>query len=301
MQLFIIILAYGFFFFSFKEKGIHLKEYFQSTTSNSALSLVSSLSDEVKETSGLANFNDFLITHNDRNNKNIIYVLEKNTGKIKARIKVSGAENKDWEDLAESDEHLFIADIGNNDGNRKDLKIYKINKSNISFKDGDKVEVDEVIEFSYPGQQYFSSSKSHNFDGEALIYLNNSLYIFSKNREGNISKVYKIPANAGKYEAALIDKIEFSGSITGAALSPLQNTLALVGYNKKGNSFVYIISDFKEDAFSSGQKKLITLGPFKQIGQTEGIVFEGNSTLYISSEKIKNVEAKLYKLNLMLN
>ena len=50
-------------------------------------------------------------------------------GTILRTISIANASNIDWEDLAENDTHLFIADIGNNNGNRQDLKIYTILKS----------------------------------------------------------------------------------------------------------------------------------------------------------------------------
>jgi hypothetical protein len=295
----LIFLFYSLFFYSQEVSPAIKKDNHQKQISGQLLALVSELSDEIKETSGLALYKDYLITHNDRKNKNFLYFLNKETGKIKSKIEVEGAENIDWEDLTQNNDHLFIADIGNNDGNRRDLKIYKIKKSDLKIQDGKKFKVDGIIELTYPDQTNFSSRKNHNFDGEAIVFLNDFLYIFSKSRQGDVSKVYKIPAKAGKYTAKLIDKIEISGSITGAALSPSNNLLALVGYNKNSDCFVYLIQDFQTDHFSSGKKSKISLGSFKQLGQTEGIVFEGNQYVYISSEKTKNVNARLYKLKLV--
>lgn len=302
MYILYTLIKYYLIFFSFKESSpVFIEEFSQKYFSKQSFTLVSKLPDEVKETSGLANFHNYLITHNDANNKNLLYILNKETGNIKTRIKVAGAENVDWEDLAESNEHIFIADIGNNDGNRKNLKIYKLKKSDISINEGAQLVPEGKIEFSYPDQNNFTSKKNHNFDGEALIYLNNFLYIFTKNRNGDISNVYKIPATPGPQKARLIDKLEFSGNITGAALSPSGKILALVGYNKNSDCFVYLIHDFKDDIYSSGKKNKINLGPFKQLGQTEGIVFEDENNLIISSEKIKNVEARLYKMKIQMN
>jgi hypothetical protein len=48
--------------------------------------------------------------------------------------------------LAENNTHIFIADIGNNSGNGKDLKIYTIIKSD--SKESNTVS-EEIISFSY--------------------------------------------------------------------------------------------------------------------------------------------------------
>ena len=54
-----------------------------------------------------------------------MYYLSKK-GEIKYKRKISSAKNKDWEDITRDDKYIYIADMGNNFNNRKDLKIYKI-------------------------------------------------------------------------------------------------------------------------------------------------------------------------------
>ena len=43
-------------------------------------------------------------------------------------LSVNKEENVDWEDITQDETHIYIADFGNNNGNRTDLKIYKILK-----------------------------------------------------------------------------------------------------------------------------------------------------------------------------
>ena len=83
------------------------------------------LGKDLIETSGLEVYGENLITHNDSGGEASLYYLSKK-GEIKYKRKISSAKNKDWEDITRDDKYIYIADMGNNFNNRKDLKIYKI-------------------------------------------------------------------------------------------------------------------------------------------------------------------------------
>jgi hypothetical protein len=82
----------------------------------------------VKKTSGLLFLDGKIITHNDSGDAANLYEIDSLSGAILRTISISNATNIDLEGLAENDTHLFIADIGNNNGNREDLKIDTILK-----------------------------------------------------------------------------------------------------------------------------------------------------------------------------
>jgi hypothetical protein len=260
--------------------------------------LITSLSHVVKETSGLAFFNNRLITHNDKGSTNTLYVINPQNGEVNTRISIEGASNIDWEDLAESSDYLFVGDMGNNNGDRKDLKIYKIKKSKFTFDQDASVTIDEIIHFSYPDQVDFDPNKDHNFDCEAIIYYNNFIYLFSKNRLDKKCNVYKIPAQGGHHQAVLIDTFFAEGRITAAAIHPNNNEIVLLGYNKKAGCFIWHLSNFQGEKFFSGKKKYISLGSYEAIGQTEGVVFKSEKEIYISSEKTETLAPRLYQLSL---
>jgi hypothetical protein len=265
---------------------------------NAVIKSIISLPEEIKETSGLAYFNNLLYTHNDKGNSNSLYALNKNNGKIESTYTISDVKNIDWEDLAESEEYIFIGDIGNNDGNRRDLRIFKIKKSKFLNKESTNIKVDEIIEFKFADQDQFKNSKKHNFDSEALIYFKDYLYLFSKNRGGSLCNVYKIPSKSGNYTVKIIDSFNIKGLITGAAIAPSNNRIILTGYDKDANSFIYTLEGFNNDRFFTGKSSRIILGTFEKIGQIEGVVFEDENTIFISSEKTKDQKPKLYKLKL---
>lgn len=63
------------------------------------------------------------------------------------------APNTDWEDLTMDDKgNLYIADVGNNLNERKDLCVLKLN-ANSAFQ-SDSINVEKIY-FSYAGQRFF--------------------------------------------------------------------------------------------------------------------------------------------------
>lgn len=177
--------------------------FFISISAFSQKKRVGELGNKLKEISGLAFLNDsVLIAHNDGGNDAEIYFLNL-IGEKFHTVKIENATNKDWEDITvDAKGHIFIADIGNNNNNRKDLCIYKINTSNILEKES--VKADKIL-FNYPDQKEFPPAENNlHFDAEALAYYKDSLYIFTKCRaepfDGK-SFCYSLPTKPGTYVA----------------------------------------------------------------------------------------------------
>ena len=108
----------------------------------------------VDEISGLAisRMNpDVLWVINDSGDKENIYALS-HSGEMIAGIKVDGAENDDWEDLAlfsyQGVDHLLIADTGGNTSNRKTFDLYIVREPNV-FETPKSVNVQWRIRFQY--------------------------------------------------------------------------------------------------------------------------------------------------------
>lgn len=255
-------------------------------------SLLTVLDSKVRESSGLIYFDGLLLTHNDKGGKNELYAIDSLTGAIIKTFTINGAENIDWEDLAQSDEHIFVCNTGNNDGIRKDLSIYKLNKAD--FKNSNTVSVQETIRFSYPDQISFVKSNKHNFDCEGVVYASGNLYLFTKNRGDNHTTLYKLPSTGGDYKAERLTQFNVNMRVTAADLSPDKTKLVLLG-NKDKVSSLWIFSDFKNEEFFSGKKKQILLGRFDTLGQMEGLVFMNSNTLYISNEEEAGVPQSLHK------
>ncbi len=265
----------------------------QYATRNINPALLTNLDRKVEESSGLALVNGHLITHNDRGNKNKLYTINPSSGRVTGSIQLNNVQNHDWEDLTQSDEHLYVGDMGNNNGDRKNLAIYKISKSRLQFAGEQTAAVDEIISFEYPNQTDFTKGKDHNFDCEGIIYKDGYLYLFSKNRLDKYSSLYRIPAKEGHHEAELISTFAVGGKITGAAINS-NGQVAIIGFRKKHDCFVWLLDEYEENDFFSGRKTQITLGPFRHIGQTEALIYVNDTSLLISSEAVDDIEPRLY-------
>lgn len=242
------------------------------------------------ETSGLLFYNNTLITHTDSGGKAQLYEINATTGAITRMVDITNATNVDWEDIAQDAAYIYIGDIGNNSGNRTDLKIYKISKSDYNTSDG-KVTA-EIISYSYADQLDFTPSPNMtNWDAEGLISYGDRLLIFTKNWVDRNTNVYAIPKTSGTHSAVLVSSYNTNGLITGADSSPDEKVIYLIGYSTSEAPFMYTIHDIPENSLDIFSGKIsdkivdiVSLGY-----QVEGIaLFEMTPTthrIYLSNEK----------------
>jgi len=242
---------------------------------------------EINETSALVKIKKGWITVNDSGNEATIFVFDKK-GEITHTCFIDNVENTDWETLAfDQEEYLYIGDIGNNRNNRKELAIYKVKMEDVLKKDTVKA---EKIIFIYPEQLQFPPLENRlYYDAEALIYRDNQLFIFTKNRTvpfDGISKIYQVPTELGKYKAKLIDTLQLPAtnwreeSITDATY--YKNRLFVLTYSK-----VYVLE--KEDNQWTIQQTI----PFDSWTQKEGIAVDGKY-IYLTDENATGIFSNNY-------
>ena len=136
--------------------------------------------------------------------------------------------------MQDDEGRIYIADSGNNDNERRDLKFYRIpsplaNAQNTVFAD--------TIGFYYENQDKFPPPDSASFfDSEASFVFGDSIYLFIKDRskpyQGK-TLLYQIPATVGTHKAILKEefqtlKTKAEGSITSADISPSGTKVALI-------------------------------------------------------------------------
>ncbi|MCC9073582.1 T9SS C-terminal target domain-containing protein [Flavobacterium sp. F-65] len=256
------------------------------------------LSDSIKETSGIIAFNSLLWTHNDDHDKTI-YGLNPQ-GEIKKKIILEKAINTDWEEIAQDSTHIYLGDFGNNYiGNRTDLHILKIDKK--SFLTGNPVI--DTISFSYANQTRFTPEKPNktNFDCEAFIVRNDSIYLFTKQWKHNKTSIYTLPNKSGNHVAQLKETIDVKGLITGVTYLPTQKLIVLCGYSKIGKPFLFLLYDYKNNDFLAGNKRRIKIAlPFHQV---EGIATEDGLHYYLTNESlirkpVLNVPQQIHQIDL---
>ena len=247
----------------------------------------------VHETSGLIFWRGNLWTHNDSGGESEIYCLDTLKGRVLQTISISNARNYDWEDIAQDGDYIYIGDIGNNVGNRRNQCIYKIAKSAIPLSGDASVEA-EIIHFSYGDQKsYESDVYNHDYDCEALIAYGDKLLLFSKNWADQKSRVYESPKTAGTYVLEPKGVLEVDGLITGADISPDGKQIALCGY-KNYEPFAVLIYDFLPgDIITGSTRRIGFTGMFGT--QTEGITFFTGGKVLISAEKTPIAPARIYR------
>ncbi|MBF4493528.1 T9SS C-terminal target domain-containing protein [Flavobacterium sp. MR2016-29] len=239
------------------------------------------LSDSIKETSGLIAFNNLFWTHNDDHDKTI-YGLD-SLGNIRKKITLDKVINNEWEEISQDGSFIYIGDFGNNyAGNRSDLKILKIEKN--SFLEGSPNI--ETISFTYSDQTDFSKKKGNttNFDCEAFIVSKDSIYLFTKQWSTSKTAIYALPNQPGNHIAKFKENLDVKGLVTGATYLESKKLIVLCGYSKVGKPFLYLLYDFKNYAFLSGNKRRIELPlSFHQI---EGIATSNGLNYYLTNENL---------------
>ncbi|MGB3948273.1 MAG: T9SS type A sorting domain-containing protein [Bacteroidia bacterium] len=262
------------------------------------LTVKANLPSVLDESSGIEATNKNSIwSHNDSSGETKLYNFD-STGALLRTLTILNASNIDWEDVAiDTAGNFYIGDIGNNDNNRQDLKIYIIPAPQSIL--GDTVSA-QTINYTYANQISFPPADSlKNFDAEAMIVYNDSIFIFSKDRTDPYSgytNLYSMPKTPGTYVAELVDSF-YTGSgpqqfysITAADISANQNRLVLLAYNR-----CWIFSDFVGSNFFGGEVKMLE---FTNFSQKEGICFASENELYITDELNSGIGQKLYYLNI---
>lgn len=175
---------------------------------------------EISEASGLAASQKtpgLLYTHNDSGGQAVIYVLNA-SGLMPAKIQLSDATNRDWEDIAVARDprsgvsHVLVGDIGDNSAVRPSCVIYRFAEPELSdtLLIPDRV---DRLEFSY---------EDGPRDAEALFAdpRSGDIYILAKREEK--PGIYRIPYpqdTAGPYLARRVGSMPFNW-ITAADCSP---------------------------------------------------------------------------------
>jgi len=253
---------------------------------------------ELKEISAveMTTKSDLIWTLEDKGNEANLYAIDWK-GKLVSTLSITDAVNNDWEDLTSDGEgNVYIGDFGNNDNERKDLCIYKVDAAQLNKST---TKIASKISFYFPEQKDFPPTKSGLFyDVEAFFILNNTFYLFTKNRSSQFdgtTLLYSVPNEIGNHRARFISSFKTCDvykkcAITSADSSPDGKSIVLLS-----GASVWVFTDYKNDDFFSGKAHQIDLQHFSQ---KEGICFGKNNKIYISDERKKKSGGKLYELDL---
>ena len=271
---------------------------------NYSLNLVANLVDTLSENSGLVWAAGKLYTFNDSGSGTKVYEVTAN-GTIIRTIHIANSTNVDWEAMTSDSTYFYLGDFGNNNGNRTDLCIYRLLKSEVTNNALDTV-VAEKMNFSWADQLDFTSAyNANNFDCEAFYATEDSLFLFSKNWVDLKTKCYSLPNYwIDTLNATLNSQFDVDGLITDACKDTINDRIYLLGYKNNGSnfytSFIWCLWDHASNFIFSGNKRRIEIGNVLTVSQTEGITLSDNGTAYVSAEKVINIitiPAKLFNLN----
>jgi len=262
--------------------------------------LVSNLSHVYNETSGLAFFNDTILSINDSGNQPVLHALRSTDGQHLQSWPIANALNVDWEALALSPTMLFIGDIGNNAGNRSTLDIYRMDRTAL-LPTATSLSAQKLT-FKYADQPAQSLPiNAHNYDSEAMFYWQDSLHILSKNWQNLWTRHYVLPSN---WQDTLVlsprDSFYVNGLVTDAAIDEVSNQIYLLGYKKEQSglysSFMYRFLNANNLFFASDYQR-VELGSTLNLAQTEGLCMSGAHKGYMTGEQIVSVITIVAKLH----
>lgn len=234
----------------------------------------------INETSGLEFYNNHFITHNDSGGEPTLYVFNER-GEVIETIGLNKnpdfeIKNNDWEDITSDNKYLFVADTGNNFGNRDNLNIIRVSK-------GADFMVDGIIEISYSDQESFFPRPKHKYDAEAIIVIEDKIALFSKDRENLNTDLYLVNKNMNGSQI-LTSEVSYDVDtlITGGDFDEDRNLLALVSYNSNGNQYLLLFENFELNNLKKNTFKKFKI-PLEQ-AQIEAIKIIDEKAFWVTSE-----------------
>lgn len=261
--------------------------------------VITPMATALNETSGLVVLDDQVWTQLDSGNPNALYRVDPANGEVLRMVTVTNATNVDWEDITTDEDWLYIGDHGNNNGNRTNLRVYRVALDEL-LDPGTTEILADTIRFAYALQTDFTTANNNNdWDCEAMIAVDDSLFLFSKNWVSGTSYLYALPAEPGDHLAQRRDTLDAQGLITGATYDPGNGAIALVGYAETFYTpFVWRLAGYPGHAFFQGvtQRNPLASG----ITQMEAIAWASTANVYMSNETSILNGARLWGMTLDL-
>jgi hypothetical protein len=251
----------------------------------------------LSETSGLIKWNNQIWTHNDSGGDTNLYALDTLNGSIIRSLPLNGISNTDWEEISQDSSFIYIGDFGNNqNGVRSDLKILRVSKNSILTNSP----LIKTINFTYSNQTNFTAlaANTTDFDCEAFLVSKDSIYLFTKQWSNRQTSTYALPKNPGTHIAKLQSTMDVQGLITGSVYIESKKLVVLSGYSPLLQPFIYLLYDFQDSRYFSGNKRKIIIS--LAFHQVEGITTANGLKYYISNEYLPqlNILQKLHILDL---
>jgi len=235
------------------------------------------LSPLLGEISGMCFKDDDIYAINDGGNGAYIFKIDLHTGELLEKFRFYNIRNHDWEELSIYNGYLYIGDLGNNYGIRKDLAIHRIS-------------IDSLHERKPPvlttgvkymmQQEYRGGMHNHEWDCEAMVVTGSGIVCFSKNWKDLITKMYIVKEGKNNVLNA-VDTFNAGFLITGAYFQNPEKSLYLCGYYKN-DTYLLHFKNIDDMGFNTDCTKYII--PELKFTQIESVFVRGKY-IYLASER----------------
>ena len=238
----------------------------------------------INESSGLAasrkySASELLITHNDSGGEPKLFYVNLH-GETVAEVLLKGATNIDWEDMAITDDWIYVGDIGDNMRKRESVTIYRLREPEFNpRKTGQKREATcEKMTLKYPDAPCDSETLMATRNGEIIL--------ISKN--GGPSRFYKTPRAFENNATQTLEKIgeySFTGKTassyltTGGDLSPSGMSFIVRTYT---HAYAWSLLD---ETWKRAIKDTPYIWELPTSKQGEAICFAADSSAYFLSSE----------------
>ncbi len=256
--------------------------------------LLTALPAQLNETSGLIVLDDAIWTILDSGAPAEVYQVDPTDGSVLRTVQLLGATNSDFEEITADANWVYVGDFGNNSGSRTNLRVYRLPRAELENESTTQIAV-EVIGFSFADQTDFTPAiNATNFDCEAFVAVDDSLFVFSKRWLDGRTQIYALPALPGDHVAEVRGTYDTDGVVTAASWDGTDRLVLLGHEGDPGQPFVVLLNNIQgHDFFGSlGIRRPVDLFDH----QTEGIAWLTPDKWVIGNEFLAGSPAALWSV-----
>lgn len=189
-------------------------------------------------------------------------------------VRVEGCKNNDWEDIALDDKgNLIIADLGNNNGRRKQLMLHFVSEPKPGAVS---VRPTRTLRVHYEDQK----GDSPDYDCEAVFSAGGRIYFLTKHRSDKRTRLYRLAGESTTRSnpLRLVGSFDVGGMVTAADASPDGKLVAVLTYTT-----LWVFSYDRASGSIFTKSESVHRTPIFA-WQAEAVAWEGNDELVIANE-----------------
>jgi len=189
-------------------------------------------------------------------------------------VRVEGCKNNDWEDIALDEKgNLIIADVGNNNGRRKQLMLHFVSEPKPGAVS---VRPTRTLRVHYEDQK----GDSPDYDCEAVFSAGGWIYFLTKHRSDKRTRLYRLTGESTTRSnpLRLVGSFDVGGMVTAADASPDGKLVAVLTYTT-----LWVFSYDRASGSIFTKSESVRRTPIFA-WQAEAVAWEGKDALVIANE-----------------